>query len=946
MEEINKAISHLHDESPTKLVIHSTGAGSTFGGWLYSVENSSKTMIEYNFPYAMRSTISYCGFFPKNFVSNEVAIAFAKNAFERGQLISINQPENIVGIGSTGAIATGRPKKGPHHTICCGYNQEKALLFQIIFVKGKRNRIEEEFIVSLLNLYLVLSISKNCQEQKDKIEKILYSKIEESEYPKKTEIFHKNFIERIIDGDLNIVYFPFQNSKDAEPALLSSKFPSTPLIDSDPVYLVISGSFNPLHSGHLSLIEVAAKKIGKITGKKTEIIFESGIKNVDKKPLSLEELNKRSQQFKEKQIAFAVTNHARFVEKSRIYPSSYFVLGYDTFIRLFDLKYYSNQEEMYSSFLEIAQNGCKFVIGGRFMENEFFSLENHMDQIPLALRIQSEIEPINFFYFPIGVDNPSISLIDEDLGLVYFVDSPQSSNSYLLKFNSTELKYINAIDLGVKNIKCGIIDKINKLAYFGNEGSPNKIVKVDLDTFEVVDTLTLSTNGEGSVTAQIDIVNQKAYFSVNYDTNFSIVKIDLSSFTEEKNLSISVNIAWSSLIDVEKGILYVTTDSVSGDNPTIYKIDLSNFTQNDTLSLQTTLDSNPYSGVIDTLNNFMYIGTYNSSMQIIKINLTDFTRVDSITCNSSQNYTMGAGIDEEKGVAYFLSQSGFLLKINLTTFTIIETISFESLESFSISFDFNTQKGFIGLNDSSITEIDLLSFSQEDQLSLRDYSDPGLILIDEVNQMSYIVFNQNSKLIAKVNLTSFELVDYLPTGISQSIYNGEIDVADGFAYLFFDTLGVRILKLRLSNFSIDGIKDLYTLGSTKLTEFDEVNKILYVNFDNYTYSKISVLKISCPDLEIVDTLVLNGIGLYEIFIDYSTQNLYVKVYELGSGSFIINKISLSNFSVIDSINLQDYYIETWLIDEKHQYIYFGSGVATMNNNNYYNIKRCTMRTNL
>lgn len=47
-------------------------------------------------------------------------------------------------------------------------------------------------------------------------------------------------------------------------------------------------------------------------------------------------------------------------------PQQHFVLGYDTFVRLLDLKYYENSQEKLLSILRSLQEvGTKFAIGGR-----------------------------------------------------------------------------------------------------------------------------------------------------------------------------------------------------------------------------------------------------------------------------------------------------------------------------------------------------------------------------------------------------------------------------------------------------------------------------------------------------------------------------------------------------------------------------------------------------
>ena len=57
--------------------------------------------------------------------------------------------------------------------------------------------------------------------------------------------------------------------------------------------LILSGSFNPLHNGHIKLLE-ASKNMTKL-----EPFFEISISNVDKRNISLEDLNSTSDYYQE-----------------------------------------------------------------------------------------------------------------------------------------------------------------------------------------------------------------------------------------------------------------------------------------------------------------------------------------------------------------------------------------------------------------------------------------------------------------------------------------------------------------------------------------------------------------------------------------------------------------------------------------------------------------------
>lgn len=68
-------------------------------------------------------------------------------------------------------------------------------------------------------------------------------------------------------------------------------------------------------------------------------------------------------------------------------PASMFVLGYDTFIRLVNPRYYEDSvAKMESALLEIAGYDCGFVVSGRTTEGQFVDASAAIDQVPAGAR--------------------------------------------------------------------------------------------------------------------------------------------------------------------------------------------------------------------------------------------------------------------------------------------------------------------------------------------------------------------------------------------------------------------------------------------------------------------------------------------------------------------------------------------------------------------------------
>ena len=135
--------------------------------------------------------------------------------------------------------------------------------------------------------------------------------------------------------------------------------------------LVLAGSFNPLHDGHHDMLAAASRLTGKAG------YLEISIQNVDKPLLPRQELDRRAAIIASEGLSLIVTSAPRFTEKSSVLPGSSFLIGFDTFIRLLDEKYYPDHIAGAASPVEnslnlIEENRCQFVVAGRTDEQRVF----------------------------------------------------------------------------------------------------------------------------------------------------------------------------------------------------------------------------------------------------------------------------------------------------------------------------------------------------------------------------------------------------------------------------------------------------------------------------------------------------------------------------------------------------------------------------------------------
>jgi len=160
---------------------------------------------------------------------------------------------------------------------------------------------------------------------------------------------------------------------------------------------VLPASFDPLTKAHVAIVSEARKY------ELDEILLVLDKRNANKKSFraSLEDrILLTTLFFKEEDISIALSSHGLFLEKLRalkpLYPPStkiYFLVGYDTILRVLDKKYYQDREAALDELFE----GSEFLIAGRGDkgEKEIFSLFEKEEN----KRFKNKITPLNITPF-------------------------------------------------------------------------------------------------------------------------------------------------------------------------------------------------------------------------------------------------------------------------------------------------------------------------------------------------------------------------------------------------------------------------------------------------------------------------------------------------------------------------------------------------------------------
>ena len=272
----------LLQHAGARIVLIVSGGGSQVIPKLLAEGGASGIMLEALVPYARSAMKELLGSEPGTYCSDRTVRQMAVAGWQRSIKLS-NEVTNSVGVAATASLRTGNQKLGQHRIHVATHHIQGTRTATLQLTKNVRSRSEEEHIAALLCLDVLVATFTEKKEYPWRKE--LESLLMEGEDIVREQYLPPDSWQKLFSGDELAI--PVEANIPAESRRISGKTQDR---------LIFSGSFAPLHDGHLAMAHLAEE----IAERPVE--WELSVRNVDKPLLDYIEFLRMAEQFNGKRL--------------------------------------------------------------------------------------------------------------------------------------------------------------------------------------------------------------------------------------------------------------------------------------------------------------------------------------------------------------------------------------------------------------------------------------------------------------------------------------------------------------------------------------------------------------------------------------------------------------------------------------------------------------------
>ena len=381
-----RALARRAHAAPHRAVVVATGGASTAISTLASEPGCSKTLIEAVVPYATESLDRFVGGSPASYASEATARRMAAAALSRAvqwRALHGGGGVPVVGVAATAALtsrgneaadakqeALVGTRRGEHRVYVAVLGADgHGCSYNVVLDKTVgRSRLAEELLASHVVLQALVDAGRSAP---DFVATLRATMPEEWRETDAVEVkpFEDHVPRVLFDGDDGDVAQAVVVTFDDAGLMMTSSV-DIGVLGTAP--LLLSGSFNPVHDGHVGMLAAASA-----LKPDAAAAFELSVRNADKGLISIEALLGRLAKLASPGRQVLLTRQGLFVDKARLVPGATFVVGYDTAARILEPRYYDGGADGLVRVLDdLRAADAHFLVAGR--------LELRDDKVPNA----------------------------------------------------------------------------------------------------------------------------------------------------------------------------------------------------------------------------------------------------------------------------------------------------------------------------------------------------------------------------------------------------------------------------------------------------------------------------------------------------------------------------------------------------------------------------------